>query len=175
MTEFTGSRWSDSAFSQGYRDSANDFIPDRSMQIGLAQFLYRHFTGGQTGNSVLDLGCGDGLFVQELFRIDPDLEATMVDGAAEMLVAARQRLAGHPRTSFVQATFQELLSHDPLEAKFDFVLSSLAIHHLGTEQKESLFEYVFSHLNPRGMFAIIDVVHAPTDILENAYLGLWGE
>ncbi len=175
MTEFTDSRWSDSAFSQGYRDSANDFIPDRSMLIGLAQFLYRHFTGGQTGNSVLDLGCGDGLFVQELFRIDPDLEATMVDGAVEMLVAARQRLAGHPRTSFVQATFQELLSHDPLEAKFDFVLSSLAIHHLGTEQKESLFEYVFSHLNPRGMFAIIDVVHAPTDILENAYLGLWEE
>ena len=175
MTEFADSRWSDSAFSQGYRDSANDFIPDRSRLIGLVQFLYRHFIGGRTSNSVLDLGCSDGLFVYELFRIDPDLEATMVDGAAEMLAAARKRLSDHPRTSFIQATFQELLSHDPLEAKFDFALSSLAIHHLGTEQKESLYEYVFSHLNPGGVFAIIDVVRAPTDILENAYQGLWEE
>jgi tRNA (cmo5U34)-methyltransferase len=175
MTEFTDSRWSDSVFSQGYRDSADDFIPDRSRLIGIAQFLYRHFMGGRTGNSVLDLGCGDGLFVQELIRIDPDLEATMVDGAAEMLAVARQRLTGHPRIGFVLATFQELLSHDPLKGKFDFVLSSLAIHHLCTEEKESLFAYVNSHLNPGGMFAIVDVVRASTDILENAYLGLWEE
>jgi tRNA (cmo5U34)-methyltransferase len=173
MTGFTESRWSDSSFSRGYRDSADDFIPDRAGLIETARFLYHHFMGRRTGNSVLDLGCGDGLFVHELFRIDPDLEATMVDGSVEMLAAARQRLAPHPRTSFVQATFQELMSHDPLEASFDFVHSSLAIHHLGTEQKEALFGYVFSHLNQGGMFVIVDVVRAPTDTLENAYLALW--
>jgi tRNA (cmo5U34)-methyltransferase len=173
MTGFTDSRWSEAAFSQGYRDSADDFIPDRTGLIGITRFLYHHFMGRRTGNSVLDLGCGDGLFVHELFRIDPDLEATMVDGSAEMLAAARQRLAAHPRTSFVQATFQEILSRDPFEAMFDFVLSSLAIHHLGTDQKEALFGYVFSHLNQGGMFVIVDVVRAPTDTLENAYLALW--
>jgi tRNA (cmo5U34)-methyltransferase len=173
MTEFTDSRWSDSAFSRGYRDSADDFIPDRTVLIGTARFLYLHFMGGRTGNSVLDLGCGDGLFVQELFRIDPGLEATMVDGSAEMLDAARQRLAAHPRTGFVQATFQELLTSDPLKATFDFALSSLAIHHLVTEQKKALFEYVFSHLDPGAMFVIVDVVRAPTGTLENAYLALW--
>ncbi len=175
MTEFADSRWSDNAFSQGYRDSADDFIPDRAGLIRITALLCRYFKGGRTGNSVLDLGCGDGLFVHELFRIDPDIEATMVDGSTEMLAAARQRLTGHARTSFVQATFQQLLSHDPLEKRFDFVLSSLAIHHLGTEQKEALFGYVFSHLNPGGMFVIVDVVRAPTDNLENAYLALWRE
>jgi tRNA (cmo5U34)-methyltransferase len=175
MTGFIDSRWGDAAFSQGYRDSADDFIPERRKLVQTIQFLYRHFLNGRNGNSALDLGCGDGLFVQQLLRIDPDMEATLVDASADMLAAARNRLSGLERAHFVQASFQDILIDDPLRVSFDFILSSLAIHHLDREQKEALFEYVFSRLKPGGMFVNVDVVRAPTAPLEEMYLALWEE
>ena len=173
MTELTDSHWSDSKFSQGYRDSADDFIPERRKLMDITKFLFGHFMGGRNDRSVLDLGCGDGLFVQELFRVDPDMEATLVDASADMLQAARLRLSGFERANFVRATFQEILADDPFSAPFDFILSSLAIHHLDRERKAALFEYAFSHLKPGGMFVNVDVVRAPTPTLENMYLALW--
>jgi tRNA (cmo5U34)-methyltransferase len=175
MTEFNDSRWSDGSFSKGYRDSADDFIPERRKLVEMTQFLLRYFRDRRTGNSVLDLGCGDGLFVHELFNCNPDLEATLVDASDDMLAVARLRLAGHSTARFVKASFQELLADDPLDETFDFILSSLAIHHLHPDQKEALFGYVFSHLNPGGFFLIIDVVSAPTEALEDLYLTLWKE
>jgi len=175
MTEFTDSRWSDGSFSKGYRDSADDFIPDRRRLVEITQFLYRYLRNRRTGNTMLDLGCGDGLFVHELFKDNPDLEATLVDASDEMLAAARRRLERHAATHFVKASFQELLADDPSDETFDFILSSLAIHHLDPDQKETLFRYVFSHLNPGGFFLIIDVVRAPTEALEDLYLALWKE
>lgn len=175
MTGFKDSRWSDSAFSRGYRDSANDFIPERRKLVEITNFLYRHFRNGRNDRSVLDLGCGDGLFVQELLRIDPDMEPTLVDASEDMLSAARNRLSGCERAHFVQAGFQEILDNDPLRERFDFILSSLAIHHLGPERKEALFGYVYSHLKPGGMFVIVDVVCAPDAVLEDMYLALWKE
>jgi tRNA (cmo5U34)-methyltransferase len=175
MTGFIDSRWGDAVFSQGYRDFADDFIPERSKLVQTTQFLYRHFMNGRNGNSVLDLGCGDGLFVLQLLRIDPDMEATLVDASVDMLAAARHRLSGLERAHFVQASFQDILIDDPLRVSFDFILSSLAIHHLDREQKEALFEYVFSRLKPGGMFVNIDVVRAPTAPLEDMYQALWME
>ena len=175
MTGFMNSRWSDAVFSQGYRDSADNFIPERGKLVQTTQFLYRHFMNGRKGNSVLDLGCGDGLFVHELLRIDPDIEATLVDASVDMLAAARHRLSGLERAHFVQASFQDVLVEDPLRVPFDFILSSLAVHHLDREQKDALFEYVFSHLKPGGMFVNVDVVRAPTALLEDMYLALWKE
>ncbi len=175
MTEFTDSRWSDAAFSQGYRDSADDFIPERRKLVQMTRFLFRHIMSGRKGISVLDLGCGDGLYAQELLRTDPDIEATLVDASADMLAAARHRLSEHERTHFVQASFQDILVHDSLLASFDFIMSSLAIHHLDPDRKEALFEYAFSHLKPGGMFVIVDVVRAPTATLEDMYMALWEE
>jgi tRNA (cmo5U34)-methyltransferase len=175
MTGFIDSRWSDAAFSQGYRESADDYIPERWKLVEMIQFLYRHFMNGRNGNSVLDLGCGDGLFVQQLLRIDPDIEATLVDASVDMLAAARHRLSGHERANFVQASFQDILFDDLLGRSFDFILSSLAIHHLDREQKEALFGYAFSRLKPGGMFVNVDVVRAPTATLEDMYLALWKE
>ncbi len=175
MTGFTDSRWNDSAFSQGYRDSADDFIPERPKLVEIAKFLYRHFMNGRKGRSVLDLGCGDGLFVQELFRIDPDMEATLIDASADMLEAARRRLSGGEWAHFVQASFQDLLAEDPLKRSFDFIVSSLAIHHLDPDQKEAIFAYAFSCMKPGGLFVNVDVVRAPDTALEDMYLALWKE
>ncbi len=111
---------------------------------------------------------------------DPEIEATLVDGSAEMLKNAKKNLESHPNFIFIEKTFQELLE-DELEGNdiigegFDFVVSSLAIHHLHTEEKKSLFSYIHGHLNSGGFFLNIEIVKASTDELERWYRVLWSE
>jgi tRNA (cmo5U34)-methyltransferase len=175
LSQFRKSHWSDSKFSQEYCDRANSYIPERSRLIEITQSLYRHLVKLNQPCRILDLGCGDGFMVQELIRVDDSIDATLVDGSKEMLEAARIRLACFERAHWVNASFQDLLTNDPLQNNFDFVLSSLAIHHLIMPEKRNLFDYVYHHLNPGGFFLNIDVVLSPTDSLEEWYLVLWQE
>jgi tRNA (cmo5U34)-methyltransferase len=175
MSNFGNSQWSDSSFAQEYRDQADGYVPERRRLIEVAQSLYKHFVRAGWPRRVLDLGCGDGLMVQELLKVDSDMDATLVDGSSEMLEAAGKRLGHFERKRLVNASFQDLLARDPLQTTFCFVLSSLAIHHLVMAEKAALFEYIHRHLEPGGFFLNMDVVLSPTDDLESWYLTLWRE
>jgi tRNA (cmo5U34)-methyltransferase len=175
MSDFDNSRWSDSRFAQEYRDQADGYVPKRRNLIEIAQSLYIHFVKGSQPSRILDLGCGDGLMVQELLKVDDSLNATLVDGSQEMLKAAGNRLVHFEKKQLINASFQDLLAQDLLQNTFGFILSSLAIHHLAMTEKEALFEYIYRHLDPGGIFLNIDVVLSPTDDLEKWYLMLWQE
>jgi tRNA (cmo5U34)-methyltransferase len=175
MSNFENSHWSDSGFAQEYRDQADGYVPERRRLIEIAQSLYSHLAKGGQPRRILDLGCGDGLMVQELLKVDKGIDATLVDGSQEMLKAAGMRLARFDRKHLIHASFQDLLAQDPLQNTFCFVLSSLAIHHLVMAEKEAMFEYVHRHMDPGGFFLNIDVVLSPTDNLEKWYLALWQE
>lgn len=175
MPNFENSRWSDGDFAQDYRTQANGYLPERRRMIEIAQSLYRHLASGRQEPRILDLGCGDGLMVQELFKADGPIDATLVDGSQDMLKAAGRRLAGLEKKKLIHASFQELLRQDPLKGSFCFVMSSLAIHHLVMAEKEALFQYIYRHLDPGGFFLNMDVVLSPTDDLEEWYLNLWRE
>ena len=173
MTQFTETQWSQSEASHEYRDNADSYIPDRYRVIRISQSLYEQFVMGRPGIRVMDLGCGDGIFVQHLKRCDSEFEAVLVDGSPEMLAAARRRLLDCSGLSFVQATFQELLAGPPAPGGFDLVLSSLAIHHLSRDEKAALYRWVYERLKPGGLFVNNDVVRSPTRPLEDWYLRLW--
>ncbi len=175
MSDFSKSRWSDNSYSQEYREHADGYIPERRNLIGITKSLYRHFVRGNQPRRILDLGCGDGLMVEELLKMDDSVDATLVDGSHEMLQAAGIRLARFENVHRIQASFQDLLVQDPLPKAFSFVLSSLAIHHLAMTEKEAMFEYIYRHLDSGGFFLIIDVVLAPTDDLEQWNMVLWRE
>ena len=153
MSNFGNSHWSDSSFAQEYRDQADGYVPERRKLIEIAQSLYRHLVRGSKPRRILDLGCGDGLMVHELLKVDDGIEVTLVDGSQEMLNAAAKRLAGHEKVHRVNASFQDLLKQGPLQATYSFILSSLAIHHLVMAEKEALFEYIHYHLDPSRLFS----------------------
>jgi tRNA (cmo5U34)-methyltransferase len=175
MSDFAKSHWADSSFAREYRTQADSYIPERQILIEIVQSVYRNLVKGSRPCRMLDLGCGDGLVVEELLEANDTIDATLVDGSAEMLEAAGSRLARFEKKHLVHASFQDLLTKDPLPDTYDFVLSSLAIHHLTMPEKEALFDYVHRHLNPGAFFLIIDVVLSPTDDLEKWYLMLWHE
>ena len=174
MTEFNKSNWASAEFSRQYRDNADIFVVERRRMFGLLASFYNHFLRGKP-TRILDLGCGDGILAHELLKVDDAISAVLVDGSADMLGKARERLKDFKNVQFINASFQEIIGKDILQPDFDFIVSSLAVHHLNMPEKISLFKSLYAHLSPGGFFLNIDVILAPSRSLEQWYLKLWQE
>ncbi len=173
MTDYDSSRWADKEFAEGYADNADNIIHERRRLIAVLKSFFGNFLHGWGQVRVLDLGCGDGTLTRELTDGYPGIKPTLVDGSKDMLAKAAERLGPFKGAEFVLASFQDMLSGGVTLQKFDFIFSSLAIHHLDTGEKAALFRYIREHLVDGGYFLNIDVVLPPTDALEKWYLGIW--
>jgi tRNA (cmo5U34)-methyltransferase len=174
-TRFKNSQWIDCDFSQGYRDNADIFLPFRHEILEIAKEIFRYIHQNNNTKKILDLGCGDGLFISDLLKIDREITIIMVDGSSEMLKAAEKRLKNHRYKQFIRATFQEILTDNPLPTDFDFIFSSLAIHHLEQREKSQLYEIIYNILRSNGHFLNYDVTLSSTTKLEELNLHIWSE
>lgn len=173
MTEFEKSNWAKPEFSQGYRDNADVFIVERRRMLAILQSFYTHFVKDGAPKNMLDLGCGDGIVTSVIAQVDNSISATLVDGSKDMLKKAGERLSDLRGARYICASFQDVFREDSVGVAYDFIASSLAIHHLTLEEKKSLFRYAHDHLKCGGHFVNIDVVLAPSGPLEQWYLSLW--
>jgi tRNA (cmo5U34)-methyltransferase len=173
MTEFNKSQWAKSEFTSEYRDSADIIIVERRRLFSILQSFYMHFIANKSDSRVLDLGCGDGIVIYELLKADSSLKATLIDGSEDMLIQAKDRLRAYQDLQFIRASFQEILDGTVNLENYDFIVSSMATHHLTMKEKTALFKTIYSHLHVGGCFLNADVVLAPSDTIEHWYLQLW--
>jgi tRNA (cmo5U34)-methyltransferase len=136
-------------------------VPDFDRFYGTAAELVAGL--GLPDPAVLDLGAGTGLLSGAVRAAVPEARLTLLDGAADMLAVARQRLGDG--VSLVTADLTEPLPPGP----FDAVVSALAIHHLGDEAKRDLFRRVHGVLRPGGVFVNAEQVAGPTPWHERQY------
>ena len=114
--------------------------------------------GDCQSKAVLDIGCGNGAFLQTLSgRIG---EGVGVDLSEKMLDQARGRCARQSNLSFVPLTGPELPFADD---RFDAVMSVLSFRYLDWDP---ILHEILRVLRPGGQFVVIDMVAAPVRFKE---------
>lgn len=103
------------------------------------------------GANVLDLGCGDGAFGQELLQAGCQ-SYTGIEGSRRMVDLAKGRLLD-PAGKVILAKLEEW---DYPAEQFDIVISRLALHYI--DDLLRLFRRVYQTLKPKGTF-VFSVEH----------------
>src|SRR5437763_1716083 len=116
----------------------------------------------------LDLGAGPGAASRVILDLYPRSTAVLADFSAEMMRASEremERFAGRYRyVQFDMSGGGEWPAAIP--AALGAVVTSMCVHHLPDERKQSLFAEIFDHLAPGGWYLNYDPVRAEDPLVE---------
>ncbi len=118
----------------------------------------------EAGAKVLDLGCGTGLELEELFALNPDAQVTGIDLSSDMLNVLRVKFPGKAIT-LINASYFEVPLGDGL---YDAAVSVESLHHFPAEMKLGLYRRLHAALKPTGCFVLTDYF-AESEELEEEY------
>ncbi|MCP5098516.1 MAG: class I SAM-dependent methyltransferase [Chloroflexi bacterium] len=126
-----------------------------------------------TVETILDLGCGDGILGQAILSQHPDATAVFVDFSAPMLDAARQRLTNAENAVFLQTDYGKKGWQTELEeivnCQFDVIVSGFSIHHQPDTRKKEVFAELYAMLKSGGIFLNIEHVKSRTPWIEKQF------
>lgn len=148
-------------YSQAFIDTGRYFVPERQVQIDAICAL---LPIQERSRRVLEICCGEGLLAEAILDRFPECQVTGLDGSATMLEHSRKRLARFGER-FTARHF-DLFATDwriP-DASLDAIVSSLAIHHLDSQQKQALFRDIYSMLAPGGVLVIADIIQPASEL-----------
>ena len=109
--------------------------------------------------SLLDLGCGTGLELDEIFRRFPDLSVTGIDMTASMLEKLRQK-ALSPRLKLICGDY---FSVNFGREAFDAAVSFQSLHHFKPEAKTELYRRIWEALRHGGVYLECDYMAASAE------------
>jgi len=119
---------------------------------------------------VIDLGCGTGTVAKRVLESYPNAQVTCLDLAENMIAMAREKLARHQHVHYAAGDFNTL----DLHGSYDVVLSSLALHHLVTDDdKRHFYRRIHGALRSGGVFYNADIVLGSSDFLQTVYMQQW--
>lgn len=102
--------------------------------------------------TLLDLGCGTGLELEEIFRRFPSLSVTGIDLTPAMLDICKKKFVDKDLT-LVNASYFDC---DFGVNKFNAAVSFQTMHHFSHEQKIGLYKKVFTALSAGGVYVECD-------------------
>ena len=105
--------------------------------------------------TAMEFGCGTGLVGMELVNEFDSI--LFVDTSREMIKKLQQKIAMIPSAKAQQID----LTREPLEQQFDYIFSSMVLHHI--TDIENILRVLQSRLRPGGMLALVDL--NPVDVL----------
>lgn len=114
--------------------------------------------------SILDLGCGTGLEIDEILKRNPDVHITAIDMAEDMVNKIKEKHAD--KMEQINIIIDNYLEYRFDKDKFDVVVSVESLHHFSHEEKIKLYTKIFNSLKENGIFIDTDYV-APDQEFED--------
>jgi ubiquinone/menaquinone biosynthesis C-methylase UbiE len=102
--------------------------------------------------SLLDLGCGTGLELVEIFKRNPEIKVTGVDLTKEMLDKLNDRFS-NKNITLINASYFE---YDFGTNMYDVAISAETLHHFEHGDKVTLYEKIFNALAASGKYIECD-------------------
>ena len=136
------------------------------------QIIYNLLPEENKNYRVLDLGCGNGILSELVFRKLPHSYIVGFDLTENMLNAFNKKLAKYSgKFELKQGDFR----NDPIGVNYDIVIAGLTLHHLTWEEREQFYKTLYSSLNGGGLFIARDIIIDEDQNIINQQYGLWKE
>lgn len=103
-------------------------------------------------NDILDIGFGTGVLTNKLYEDGANIFG--IDFSQEMINIAQEKM---PNGVFIQHDFNNKLPIKLTSEKFNYIISSYAIHHLDNDKKVEFIEELEKLLKQDGKIIIADV------------------
>ena len=108
--------------------------------------------GVKEGKKLLDIGIGTGLLTYELYKEGSHVYG--IDFSKKMLILAKEKM---PKGQFYRHDFRYGVPAEVKDIKFDYIVSSYAIHHLDESEKVEFIVEMKKLLNSDGKIIIADI------------------
>jgi tRNA (cmo5U34)-methyltransferase len=119
------------------------------------QIIYDLLPGKDKKYRVLDLGCGNGILSELVFRKLSNSYVVGFDLTDKMLSAFEKKLSDHAgKFELIQGDFRT----DPIGMDYDIILAGLTLHHLTWEERKKFYHKLYTALNPKGIFLARDII-----------------
>lgn len=112
---------------------------------------------------LLDIGFGTGILTKKLY--DDGYDITGIDFSERMIEIAKEKM---PDAILLNHDFSYGLPESLCDNKFDWIISTYAIHHLNDGQKKQLIYELIRHLNTGGAIIIGDVAFQNKEEMDKA-------
>lgn len=112
------------------------------------------------GARILDIGVGTGLLTKELYNKGAEIYG--IDFSPKMLELARRNM---PKGQFLCHDFSNGMPIELKQIKFNYIISSYAIHHLDDNRKIDFIGQLKDSLKENGKIIIADIAFQTKDEL----------
>lgn len=151
--------WQAAGLADAYLEGVRGAIPLAAEQIDIIVRLAR--AARPQAQTLLDLGCGDGILGRALLDAYAanDTTAVFADFSRPMLDAARSRMGGR-EALFVEVDYAlpDWPSAVGRTGEFDVIVSGYSIHHQPDDKKRAIYRDVYNLLTPGGVFLNLEHV-----------------
>ncbi len=102
--------------------------------------------------NILDLGIGTGLLSYEIYKNKSQIYG--IDFSEKMIIKAKEKM---PNGNFYCCNFKFGLPNEVKNIKFDYIISSYALHHINDKEKINLIIDLKKMLKEKGKIIIADI------------------
>ncbi len=113
-------------------------------------------------SKILDVGVGTGMLTNQLYKEEAIIYG--LDFSFEMIQIAQEKM---PNGKFIEWDFKNGVPNELKNEKFDYIISSYAIHHIDNDKKMEFIRELKDILNVNGKIIIADVAFKTREDLEN--------